>query len=179
MRCPVNTGLKKKKPSLNVLRTARRPVAEQAWQKVFFVNCYWSHISSNCLSDTLQSYAPMLPLRAGERRAKTRPAFMSVVGRWPYLVKWETLNFLKNLFVPQPPELCNYYVWLITLITLSSFAGECCDWAEMRLIRYQWQVHSSVTRQMLFIRWLVLILLSDVFKSPCCKAPEAYLRIKH
>lgn len=82
---------------------------------------------------------------------------------------WRFL-FRKSLFVPQPPELCNYDVWLITLITLSSFVGERCDWAEMRLIHYQWQVHPSVTRQMLFIHWLVLILLSDVFKSPCCKS---------
>lgn len=76
----------------------------------------------------------------------------------------------KNLFVPHPPELRRYHVWLITLITLSLFVGECCGGAEMRLIHYQRQVHPSVNGQMLFIHRPALILLSDVFKSPRCKS---------
>lgn len=125
-------------------------------------NCYWSHISSKCPPDK-PHWCCVSMLEKEE--PKTRPTSTPLVERWPFLVK-------SGLFVPQPPELCNYYVWLITLITLSSFVGEGCDWAEMSLIRYQWQVHPSVTRQMLFIHWLVLILLSDGFKSPCCKSPR-------
>lgn len=75
MRCPVHTGLKKKKKtSLNALRSARRPVAEQARQKssvkFFFLNCYWSHISSNCQTNPSRAHQCCLSVLEKEEQSK-------------------------------------------------------------------------------------------------------------
>lgn len=79
----------------------------------------------------------MLPFCAGERRALDKARVHSSRGEVTFPSKMRSVEFFLSLFVPQPPELCKDYGWLITLITLSSFVGECCDWVEMRLIRYQ------------------------------------------
>lgn len=148
---------KKNKTLLYMLCSAGCPVAEQEGNSIVIEATSHPSVHQTNLTDAASP--------CWRKRSQKQGPLPRLVERWPFLVK-------SGLFVPQPPELCNYYVWLITLITLSSFVGEGCDWAEMSLIRYQWQVHPSVTRQMLFIHWLVLILLSDGFKSPCCKSPR-------
>lgn len=166
LSCPVHTELKKAFDCVTFCY--RRLAAEQSRQKssinFFSLNHYWkqSHVSSNCLSHKPHPCCTDAASQCWSN--KTRPVFTLLAVRWPFLVK-RVLTWCFPL-APLPPELlCP----VITLITRSLFVGKCCDWAEVRLIHYQWWVHPSVNRQMLFIFRPTLILLSDVFKSLCCK----------
>lgn len=96
--CPVHTGLKKNPQNITVYVVfCWMPCG---WTGRQF-NCYWSHISSKCPPDKPHWCCVS---NAGEGRAKNKAHFHASRGKGDlffFLVK-------SALFVPQPPELCNY-----------------------------------------------------------------------